>query len=111
MYSFKKETTAGGSSAGDTSLGADADHLARQVREASERQLLDALSDPALERLVSALIGLYAKKAEARGEIFPLRPSEPSNATCVLMATSGLLKGADLELFELGMWQSWSGMK
>jgi hypothetical protein len=32
-------------------------------------------------------------------------------ATAVLVTTSALLKAANLEIFELGMWQSWSGTR
>jgi len=29
--------------------------------------------------------------------------------TDVMITASGLLKAADLQVFELGMWQSWTG--
>jgi hypothetical protein len=31
------------------------------------------------------------------------------SATDVMITASGLLKSADLQVFELGMWQSWTG--
>ena len=31
------------------------------------------------------------------------------SATEVMVTASGLLKAADLAVFELGMWQSWTG--
>lgn len=71
----------------------------------------DGVSDETLRRGFSALTQLYARKAEGRQSIFPLEPSAGASATAVLMTSTALLKGANLELFELGMWQSWSGMK
>lgn len=65
----------------------------------------------AVELMLGALFDLYSGHAEQQGRLTPLRLGESVNATAVLMATSALLRGANLELFELGMWQSWSGMK
>jgi hypothetical protein len=33
------------------------------------------------------------------------------SATAVLVTTSALMKASNLEIFELGMWQSWSGTR
>ena len=70
-----------------------------------------ALGFEAVEALFAALCAVYGQDAERQGRITPLRPTAASNPTNVLMATTALLRGANLELFELGMWQSWSGMK
>ncbi|MEI2415930.1 hypothetical protein V8Z80_07065 [Orrella sp. JC864] len=65
----------------------------------------------AVQAMFSALCAVYGADAERLGRVTPLAPGERSNSTNVLIATTGLLRGANLELFELGMWQSWSGMK
>jgi hypothetical protein len=61
------------------------------------------------------LIAIYRVKTDVRGEVIPLSHGENAdpdlNATSVLLTVTGLLKGANLALFELGMFQSWSGMK
>ena len=36
-------------------------------------------------------------------------PKNSISATDVMVTASGLLKAADLAVFELGMWQSWTG--
>lgn len=96
--------------AGDPISG-DVAALAVRLRALAESDGGHALDDRALEQVMSAAIALYAQKAERCGEIFPLAQSGGTNATAVLMATTALLKGSSIELFELGMWQTWSGMK
>jgi hypothetical protein len=92
-------------------LTADAKQLAANiVREMAAGN--DAiLTEAALGELFGALCKLYSANAEQQGHITPIRTGEDANATAVLMTTTALLRGAKLELFELGMWQSWSGMK
>jgi hypothetical protein len=46
--------------------------------------------------------------AEA-GEQFTPVPRHSISATDVMVTASGLLRAADLAVFELGMWQSWTG--
>jgi hypothetical protein len=74
-----------------------------------EAALADPLAVPAedVQRLLGAAVKLYAARAEVDRREPPFGPIEPS-ATEVAVTASALLAAARIELFELGMWQSWS---
>ena len=46
---------------------------------------------------------------EAGGRYMPLAARSGVNDTTVMLTASALLRAANLEVFELGMWQSWTG--
>ena len=69
---------------------------------------LDAVSAEALQKLMAAACRVYTARAQA-GETFTPVPRNSISATDVMVTASGLLKAADLAVFELGMWQSWTG--
>jgi hypothetical protein len=60
---------------------------------------------------LSALIHDYFAMVERYERIVPIRLHENTPPTEVLAFVSGLLRGSNIELFELGMWQTWSGLK
>ncbi len=69
---------------------------------------LDMVSAEALQKLIAAACRVYTARTEA-GEQFTPVPKNSISATDVMVTASGLLKAADLAVFELGMWQSWTG--
>ena len=70
---------------------------------------LDILTPQALQALMAALCKTYAANIEA-GLTFPLLADRGSvTSTDVMVACGALLKSANLQVFELGMWQSWTG--
>jgi len=69
---------------------------------------LDRVSAAALQKLIAAACRLYTARVEAGEPITPV-PKNSISATDVMVTASGLLKAADLAVFELGMWQSWTG--
>jgi len=69
---------------------------------------LDLLSADALQKLIAAACRVYSARTEA-GEQFTPVPKHSISATDVMLTASGLLRAADLAVFELGMWQSWTG--
>ncbi|MBI1201278.1 MAG: hypothetical protein GC182_02085 [Rhodopseudomonas sp.] len=71
----------------------------------------ECLPDAALQGLFKACVRLYAQKIDAGDRITPCGNTADISATSIMVTTSGLLKGANLELFELGMWQSFSGTR
>ena len=90
--------------------GASAD--AKQVAAALERSVvddkLDTVSAEALQKLMAAACRVYTARVQA-GEQFTPVPRHSISATDVMITASGLLKSADLAVFELGMWQNWTG--
>jgi len=69
---------------------------------------LDAISVEALQALIAAACRLYRARREAGEEFAPVSKNSIS-ATDVMVTASGLLKATDLAVFELGMWQNWTG--
>jgi hypothetical protein len=51
----------------------------------------------------------YSAQVEAGGTFPPLAARSRVTSTDVMITASGLLKAANLAVFELGMWQSWTG--
>ena len=58
---------------------------------------------------MAALCKNYSAQVEAGNEILPLRGRTSVTSTDIMTTASGLLKAANLAVFELGMWQSWTG--
>lgn len=86
-----------------------AEDLTRAIRELANAQAASALPDETLQKLFEALVEIYGQKREQGSKALPMTERSPAAATAVLLTASGLLKAADLELFELGMFQSWTG--
>jgi hypothetical protein len=71
---------------------------------------LAALPPELVQKLIAAAIRAYSAKVQA-GEQFPPYDERTGRVapTDVMITASGLLKAADLQVFELGMWQSYTG--
>jgi hypothetical protein len=87
---------------------ADAKRLAAALERSIADGKLDLLSADALQALLAAACRVYSARREA-GEQFTPVPRHSISATDVMLTASGLLRAADLAVFELGMWQSWTG--
>jgi hypothetical protein len=87
---------------------ADAKRLAAALERGIADGTLDLVSAEALQALIAAACRLYSARSEA-GEQFTPVPKHSISATDVMLTASGLLRAADLAVFELGMWQSWTG--
>lgn len=70
---------------------------------------LDVLSPGAARALMAAMCKLYSAQAEAGDDELPLAEGSGVSATDVMAVASGLLRAVNLAVFELGMWQSWTG--
>ena len=69
-----------------------------------------ALGDADVQALLSAAVRIYAERAEGRDEALPaFSPEAGITATHAMIATTAILKAVNVQLFELGMWQTWSG--
>ena len=67
----------------------------------------EAIEREELQALAIAVVRLFAAKAEAEGP-FQIAPPGALTATEVMMTAAALLKAANVNVFELGLWQSWS---
>jgi hypothetical protein len=102
------EKPAGKTVRGDGS-SAQAKQLAAELERALAGGRRDALSTEALQALMAAACKTYAAQIEAGEQVLPLPERGGATATEVMITASGLLKAANLAVFELGMWQSWTG--
>jgi hypothetical protein len=87
---------------------ADAKRLAAVLERSVADGKLDLVTAEALQALIAAACRLYGARTEA-GERFTPVPKHSISATDIMLTASGLLRAADLAVFELGMWQSWTG--
>ena len=87
---------------------ADAKKLAAVLERGIVDGKLDMVSAEALQKLIAAACRVYTARLEAGEQFMPI-PKNSISATDVMVTASGLLKAADLAVFELGMWQSWTG--
>ena len=93
--------------AGDASAAALA--LAGDIDRAINEGRTDILSEAAVQALIAAACRSYSAQIEAGGAYLPLSDRSRVTSTDVMVTASGLLKAANLAVFELGMWQSWTG--
>jgi hypothetical protein len=71
---------------------------------------LDQLPPELVQKLVAATIRAYSAKVQAGEQFLPFHPTSGRvSPTDVMITASALLKAADLQVFELGMWQSYTG--
>jgi hypothetical protein len=87
---------------------ADAKRLAATLERSIVDGKLDAVTIEALQAVMAAACRVYTARTEAGEKFTPISRNSIS-ATDVMVTASGLLRAADLAVFELGMWQSWTG--
>ena len=91
------------------STSSDATKLAAEIERALVSGKLDTLTPQALHALMGACCKNYAIRVEAGENLLPLAQRTTVTPTEVMVTASGLLRAANLAVFELGMWQSWTG--
>ena len=67
------------------------------------------LSDTTLQSLFAAAVRCYAARADAGASLPPFPHDAGVTATDAMIAADAILKAMNLQLFELSMWQAWSG--
>ncbi len=78
---------------------------AEAVAPAGER-----LSDAEIQAMLAKAVRLYAERAaEREGALSAFPASAQVTATEVMVTVSDMLKAVNLQVFELGMWQAWTG--
>ena len=82
--------------------------LAAEVERGLAAGTIDVLTPQAVQALMAAACNVYSAQVEAGQTYFPLKPQSVP-PTAVMATASGILKSANLAVFELGMWQSWTG--
>jgi hypothetical protein len=104
----KPKAVAAKPKAANSELSAQAIKLAGDIeREFAKRD--DALSAEAMQTLMGALCRVYSAQVEGGAKFTPIAEGQVVSPTGVMVTASGLLRAANLAVFELGMWQSWTG--
>jgi hypothetical protein len=97
-----------GAATNTNDVSAAALRLAAEVERGLAAGTIDVLSPQAVQALMAAACNVYSAQVEAGQQYVPLKPQSIS-PTAVMASASGLLRSANLAVFELGMWQSWTG--
>jgi len=93
--------------AGDAAPADTARRLAAEIeRGLAEGRTLDP---EALQVLMAALCRSYGVQVESDPGALPLKERGTVSNTDIMIMASALLRSANLAVFELGMWQSWTG--
>ena len=90
-------------------LSKEAIRLAGEIERAFKKSD-DAISAEAMQALMGTLCRVYTAQVENGAKYTPIAEGQAVNPTGVMVTASGLLRAANLAVFELGMWQSWSGL-
>jgi hypothetical protein len=93
----------------DANASAAATRLAAEIEQSLAGGRTDVLTPAALHALMSAACKAYAAQVEAGNPVGALGARTSVTPTEVMITASGLLRAANLAVFELGMWQSWTG--
>jgi len=103
------KSTAKPEKAANGSASAEATALAARIERDLRDGRSDTLTPQAFQALMAALCKSYGTQLEAGAQFLPLANQTSASPTEVMTTTSALLKAANLAVFELGMWQSWTG--
>jgi hypothetical protein len=88
---------------------AEATRLAADIERGLADGRVDLLTPQALQALMAAACKAYAAQVEAGNPMAALAARTTVTPTEVMVTASGLLRATNLAVFELGMWQSWTG--
>ena len=108
VRSIPAKPKAAPSKAPPSGLSADAIKLAEEIERAFKKRD-DAISEDAMQTLMGVLCRVYATQVENGAKYTPIEQGQAVSPTGVMVTASGLLRAANLAVFELGMWQSWTG--
>jgi hypothetical protein len=91
------------------SLAADANSLAAALERDLAEGRSDRLAPETVQTLLAALCRTYSAQIDAGANFLPVPAQSGVTPTDVMITASGLLRSANLAVFELGMWQSCTG--
>ncbi len=67
-------------------------------------------SDADIQAMLAKAVRLYAERAAERDGSLPAFPAGAQvTPTDVVVTVTAMLRAVNLQVFELGMWQAWSG--
>jgi hypothetical protein len=66
-------------------------------------------SDAQVQDMLAKAVRLYAERTAERDGALPAFAPDAASATEVMVTVTAMLKAVNVQVFELGMWQAWSG--
>lgn len=67
------------------------------------------IPDEMVQEAITALTRIYTVKFQVGERWSPFGEQSPVPATAAMIMCTAMLKSVNVEIFELGLWQSWSG--
>ena len=67
------------------------------------------LSEAEMQEAITAMIRLYTVRFQVGERWSPFVDDREMPATAAMIMCTAMLRAVNIELFELGMWQAWSG--
>ena len=67
------------------------------------------LSDAEIQSMLATAVRIFAGRSAERDGALPAFGPEDANATEVMVTVTAMMKAVNVQVFELGMWQAWSG--
>ncbi|HET7847640.1 MAG TPA: hypothetical protein VFL51_01130 [Pseudolabrys sp.] len=67
------------------------------------------MSDVDVQAMLAKAVRLYATRAQDGDGALPAFFAGAVTATEAMVTVSAILKAVNVQIFELGMWQAWSG--
>lgn len=92
------------------SFAALASDIAATVAQTIDADRLDDIPDDSLGQVFAAVVRLYAAKAQQGNAPRPFGRNSGVTATDVAIGCTAMLEGVGLQVFELGAWQTMSGV-
>ena len=92
------------------SFAALASDIAARMAQAVDDRALERLPDEALGQMFASLVRAFAAKAQAGRTPRPFAGNSTIAITDVAICCTALMDGVGLSPFELGAWQSMSGL-
>ena len=93
----------------NVALSASLIDMAKQIERALSGVNLDIVSEEAQQAMMAALVKLYGAAFQDGRRYQIVQGMRAATSTDVMIACAALLKSNNLQVFELGMWQSWTG--
>jgi hypothetical protein len=87
-----------------------ASDLSARCLDAIERDRLDEISNEDLGQVFASVLRVFAAKAQNGEPVRPFGRNSGVTATDVAIGCTAMLESVNLALFELGAWQSMSGI-
>lgn len=91
------------------SIGPQMTETAVLIEKALRAGDLSAIPAEPLQQILAAAAKAYSAKREAGEQFHPVSRAGRLTPTDIMVTANGLLRSGNLQIFELGMWQSWTG--